>query len=177
MEHNKPWRGIMKILELQHWRNGEIISEQKNLRNLLHYDGEEFILRAAFTGGRVSEVIPDNYYLGLDNRETLLEADNMDGLIGEPIGSGYARQTVTSAEGAQGFVVTKPDGGHFRAVSTIVAFTASGGSWGPVNNLFLTNRNDAGGYLISSVRLEAPLSLDDGDKVTMRLSMTLKDCN
>ena len=39
------WHGIMKILWIKHWRDGEMIWEAENIKNLLHREGESFILR------------------------------------------------------------------------------------------------------------------------------------
>lgn len=163
----------MKLIEIQHLdAQGNLISKQNNLLNILHQDGEEFLLRAAFTGGRVSEVIPDFYYLGLDNRQTIEFDDTMDDLIGEPLSGGYERQEISSS----GDFSINLEQTHFLATSPIVAFRASSGDWGPVSNLFLTSANDSSGSLISSVALASAVSLSVGQSVTMRIGLTLKDC-
>lgn len=169
----KDWHGIMKILELKHIdAQGQIISEQNNLRNLLHQGGEEFLLQAAFSGGRVSNVIPDFYYLGLDNRATVAATDTMDNLIGEPNGGGYVRQQIAS----NGDFVVSFDTDHYIATSPIVAFRATTNGWGPVVNLFLTNTADNSGTLISTVTLQSAISLNIGDAVTMRIGLLLREC-
>jgi hypothetical protein len=170
---NDKWRGIVKLLELQHFdADGKLIRCEKNLLNLLHQDGEEYLLRAAFTGGQDSDIIPEFYYLGLDNRQDVDLLDTIDDLIGEPLGSGYERQSVASA----GDFAINIDQSHFLATSPIVAFRATTGSWGPVSNLFLTTADDDSGYLISTVVLTSPISLSIGQSVTMRIGLTLKDC-
>jgi hypothetical protein len=170
---NKDWHGIMKILELQHIDyQGNIISTQKNLLNLLHQEGEEFLLRAAFVGGRVSNVIPEFYYLGLDNRQSVAADDTIDDLISEPIGGGYERQEISS----DGDFSINFEQDHFLATSPIVAFRSTTSSWGPVSNLFLTNAADTSGSLISTVVLTSPISLSSGDSVTMRIGMQLREC-
>jgi hypothetical protein len=170
---NEKWFGIMKVLEVNHWRNGSLLWQKTNLYNLLHLDGEEFILRAAFVGGQVSDVIPSNYYLGLDNRSILQASDNILSLIGEPVGNGYSRQPISSSGD---FTVTNEDNTHFKAISPIVAFIATGSSWGPVQNLFITNRGDTSGSLISSVNLGTGITVAAGDSVSLRIAMTLRDC-
>lgn len=173
---DKNWHGIMKILEIQHWDSkGNLVWEEKNVLNLLHQDGEEFLLRAAFTGGRDSNIIPDNYELGLDNRQAVTETDTMDDLIGEPSGGGYVRQEIASA----GDFAINFEENHFVATSPIVAFRATTGAWGPVSNLFLTNQPPGGigdRYLISTAILQSAIALNPGDAVTMRIGMKLKDC-
>jgi hypothetical protein len=170
---DRNWHGIMKVLEIQQVRNGKIIWQEKNIRNMLHRDGESFILRATFAGGQVSSVIPSHYYLGLDNRETIRDIDGMDSLISEPGTNGYSRQAVSSAGD---FTVVLSEDGHYRAVSVIVAFQATGGSWGPVQNLFVTDKVDNSGSLISTAKFSVPVTVSAGDSVTMRIAMSLRDC-
>ena len=173
------WHGIMKILWIKHWRDGEMIWEAENIKNLLHREGESFILRAAFTGGQQSNVIPANYYIGLDARFALNVEDNLTSLIGEPSGNGYIRQAVSSngesEEETGGFVLTL-EGSNYRVTSPIVAFDAVLGNWGPVNNIFLTDSNTSNGNLISSAALPSTLTVASGDTVTMRFGLVLKDC-
>ena len=169
----KDWHGIMKILEVRHIDcQGNVISQYNNLHNLLHQEGEEFLLRAVFVGGRVSDVIPDFYYLGLDNRQAVGVSDTIDDLVGEPAGGGYERQAVSS----DGDFAINLEQDHFLATSPIVAFRATTGSWGPVSNLFLTSASDASGSLISTVVLPSAISLDSGQSVTMRIGMSLTEC-
>jgi hypothetical protein len=168
------WHGIMKILEIQHQdRYGKILWKQEGVKNLLHLRGEEFLLRAAFTGGRVSNVIPENYYLGLDNRATVAEDDEMADINGEPSFAGYERQSIASA----GDFTVSLQGSHYQAISPIVAFGASGGTWGPVKNLILSDQSGSLGTLISTAVLDTAITINDGESVTMRLAMSLKDCS
>lgn len=170
---NKNWNGILTIIEIQHRDSkGNILWEQKNINNLLHQEGEEYLLRAAFTGGQSSTVIPENYYLGLDNRQNISATQTLDDLIGEPSSGGYERQAVTSS----GDFVINFQNSHYIATSPIVAFRATVSSWGPVSNLFLTTTDDNSGYLISTAVLESPVTLVAGDNVTMRIGMRLAGC-
>lgn len=167
------WRGILKILEIKHFNaKGILLWEQKNIYNILHLDGEEFLLRAAFLGGRESTIIPDNYYLGLDNRQTVSVEDTLSDIIGEPSGGGYERQEVSSS----GDFAINFESSHFLITSPIVAFRATTGSWGPITNLFLSDVTDSSGYLISTAPLDSAVSLEIGGSVTMRIGMTLKEC-
>ncbi len=166
------WHGIMKVLWIKQWREGQIIWEAENIRNILHKDGESFILRAVFQGGVQSQVIPENYYIGLDSRFSLSAEDNLGSLIGEPAGNGYVRQAVSSSGD---FEVTLEES-NYRATSPIVAFTAAIGGWGPVLNIFLTDSTTSSGNLISSAALPSALSVAAGDTVTMRIGLVLKDC-
>lgn len=170
---NDNWHGIMKILEVTHRDpKGQILYYESNIRNILHNEGEEFLLRAAFTGGRVSTVIPENYYLGLDNRAAVAVIDTIDDLIGEPQSGGYERQMVSSSGD---FAIDFVDD-HYVATSPIVAFRSTSAEWGPVSNLFLTDKGNNTGSLISTAVLSSPLVLSLGDDVTMRIGMQLRDC-
>lgn len=167
------WNGILIIDQIQLLdSSGNILWHDSNIKNMLHQEGEQFLLKAAFTGGAVSTVIPDNYYLGLDARSVVLAADTMDDVVGEPSTGGYARQTITSS----GDFSVNFDGNHYSAQSPIVAFRSTTLAWGPVSNLFLTNKNDSSGYLISTAILSSPITLAVGDNVTMRISMRLAGC-
>jgi len=170
----KNWNGILKILEIQHKNpQGDILWTKKNIHNILHQDGEEFLLRAAFTGGRDSSIIPDDYYLGMDNRIIVDATDDMDSLIGEPGSGGYDRQAVSST----GDFSVNFENDHWSAVSPIVAFQATSGNWGPVSQLFLTDKSDNTGFLISTASLDNAITVNNGDSVTVRIGMQLRDCD
>ncbi len=167
------WNGILTIIDIQKWDvSGKLVWEQKNIKNLLHQDGEEFLLRAAFTGGQVSTIIPEDYFLGLDNRSVITVEDTMDDLLGEPSSGGYERQAISSSGD---FSINFEDS-HFVATSPIVAFRATTGDWGPIKNLFLTTADDSSGYLISTAVLDSVVSLSAGESVTMRIGMRLREC-
>lgn len=173
MRKKKNWHGLMKVLEIKHLdTNGTILWEQRNILNTFHYEGEEFLLRAAFTGGQDSTIIPETYYLGLDNRTTVDAEDTLDDLIGEPSGGGYERQGIASS----GDFGLNFENGHWIATSPIVAFFATTGSWGPVRNIFLTSTVNNSGSLISTSVLPSAVTLESGQSVTMRIGLTLKEC-
>jgi hypothetical protein len=167
------WYGIMKILEVSHHnKNGALLWHSSNIRNVLHQEGEEFILRAVFTGGQVSTIIPENYYLGLDNRTVVDVTDTLDNIFGEPAAGGYERQEVSSSGD---FTVILEDD-NFVASSPIVSFRATTATWGPVSNLFLADSADNSGRLISTATLASSITVSLGDNVTMRIGMQLRDC-
>jgi len=172
MEPKSNWHGIMKVFEIQHLsKENEVLWEEKQLFNILHTEGEQFILTALFVD---NTVIPTAYYLGLDNRPTLGVSDTMSSVITtEPVGNGYVRQPVL----AQGeFVLGTATNGFSQVQTPILTFQASGGSWGPIINLFMTDQSDSSGSLISSIRLSTEISLNDGEKVTVRMGFGMRDC-
>lgn len=166
----RDWHGLIKILEIQHVRNGEVIWEDKNLYNTLHTEGEGLLLECLFAND--GDTLPPLYYLGLDNRTTIDAADTMADVLDEPASNGYLRQTVSSVDG---WTISLHNGVH-RALSQIVTFSASGGSWGPVQNLFMTDLSTNDGVLISTVPLSSPATLSDGDALNMRMALSLRDC-
>lgn len=170
---NVNWNGIMRVLEIsQIDADGTVLWSSKNIGNLIHYSGEDFLLRALFAGGSASPYIPNYYFLGLDNRSALAPSDTISSLVGEPGSNGYSRQPINSTSG---FTVDNSSG-TFRATTAVVTFRAISKTWGPVQNIFITDKNDLTGYLIASANLGSPFSLASGDSINLRLAMTLKDC-
>ena len=174
MSKKVNWNGLLKVLEVCLLdAEGNTLWEQRNILNVLHLDGEEYLLRAAFQGGAVSTIIPDDYYLGMDNRQTIGIEDTMDDLVGEPGGAGYERQAISSS----GDFAMNFERDHFVATSPIVAFRATTGNWGPVSNIFLTDKEDNTGYLIATATLSTAIEVDSGNSVTARIGLQLRDCD
>lgn len=166
---NNNWRGLLTIAEIKHISaDGEILWQDTNLKNLLHTEGEEYCLRVLFAG----ESLTTDYYFGLDARSSIDVADDMtDVQPNEPSGNGYTRQSVASDIFTMG-----TSGGVNIATSPVLTFSASGGSWGPVSNFFMTNESGYSGYLVSSVELASAITLTDGQSVAMKMKFALQDC-
>jgi hypothetical protein len=172
----KDWNGIMKILEIEQLRNGEVIWSKKNLYNILHSGAEQYFLEALFRNPADGTIPPEYYYLGLDARTSLLTSDTMSSIIDEPSSNGYFRQLVSSKPNqSTGWSIISSDG-YSKALCSVVTFSAAGGSWGPVTTLFLTTKNNNTGVLISSASLSDEAYLEDGDSINLRMVMTLRDC-
>lgn len=170
----KDWNGILKIEELLIKRNEEIIYKVNDLYNILHTEGEAEILRALFIGGPTSNAyIPSLYYLGLDDRATLAASDTLATLSGEPSSGGYTRQPISSTTG---FTLVE-SGSTVKAKSGVIIFSATGSSWGPVRNMFLTNvATGTSGILYSSIPIGSNVTVANGDDISLRFSMALKNC-
>ena len=166
----KDWHGLIKILEIQHVRNGEVIWEEKNLFNTLHVGGEMFLLSCAFDSNP-GVFPPANYYFGLDNRPTITVDDLMTDIVDEPVGNGYLRQAVSST----GQFSIDVLGGVYRASGQVVTFSATGLGWGPVSNLFMASAADDSGTLIASNSLSNAITLSSGDAINMRMALALQD--
>ena len=152
---------------------GELLWKKENLHNMLHDDGEEFIINVLFGGVGV----PSFYYFGLDNRTSLSSTDTMSSLVNEPSVNGYARQKIASGSSinnaSQFTIMTEPP---FTAQSSILFFSANNnGSWGPVSNLFMTDKSDNSGYLISSVPLSTTITVAQGTSIYVRMGFQLSD--
>lgn len=162
----------MKVVELVHRAsNGDVIRVERDILNMVHVLGEEFLLRALFAGGD----LPSNYYIGLDSRDSISASEVISDIDGhEPTGNGYERQAVAS----DGFAIVADVPTSRKANGPTVLFTASGGSWGPVKNIFLCTALGYGSnsVLISSAGLGQGLVVSDGETVSMRMAMSLSGC-
>lgn len=166
-------RKLMTILEVNKKNAlGEIVWQKFNLPNTVHLGGDYFMLSALFAS--ISASIPASYYLGLDNRTIPAESDTLANLSQEPSQFAYARQAISSGNG---FSVALNGNGVYQATSTVVAFIATGGSWGPVSNLFLSTTVNNSGYLIATSPLDDTVTVGSGEQLTLRFALTLRDIN
>jgi len=163
----KNWHGILKILDIEHIRDSKAVWRQENVYNQIHLKGEQFLLRCCFDND--GSYPPEEYYFGLDGRATISQDDEMADLIGEPTTNGYNRQSRSSSSG---FTIELVNG-SYRASSAIMSFSASGGSWGPVKNIFLATTAGSSGVLISSAALSQEVSLINGDSINLRMALSL----
>lgn len=167
------WNGLLKIEYANLTdKDNNIIFEWNNIKNILHKDGEEFILKSVFLGGTSNIFIPSSYFLGLDSRVTINREDKLINLVSEPTGNGYFRRSISSSNE---FIFNESNLGVSQALTPIVTFSASGGSYS-ATNLFLCTSLDNNGFLISSVKLKNPLTIDNGQSFNLRMSLSLRDC-
>ena len=148
-------------------RSDDILWEDVARPNVFHDEGEQFVCQVVFSE---AQSVPAAYYLGLDNRTSLAEADALTSLSGEPTGNGYARQAVNSD--ATDWTVSQ-NAGDYQAKSKTVTFNATGGSWGPVSKLFLcTVGTGTAGKLVCSLALSQSRTLQNGE--SLQADMTIK---
>jgi hypothetical protein len=171
------WSGILICDEFKHIRNENVIFEKYNIKNLLHIQGEDQLLRALFIGGNINNAyIPNFYYLGLDNRSVISITDTYSTISGEPLtNTGYSRQSISSVSG---FTV-ETSGTICKAKTNLMGFTATAASWGPVKNLFLTsvpNSSVTPGVLYSTIQIGSDIVVGIGDTISMKFSMALRNC-
>jgi hypothetical protein len=155
---------LFKIIEISHFSaDNKLLWQEKNISNILHDQGKEFIIKTLFTG---ELAVPDNYYIGLDNRGSLSASQDMTSLS-EPSGNGYTRQTLTST----GDFTYDED--NVNAVSNIfLTFTCTSSSYS-AKNVFVTNASDNSGYLISSKALATARTLTTGETITLKIGINL----
>ena len=161
----------MTVLEIKHYRDNKVIWEEQNIPNIFHESGERFLFSVAFDTDGGYEV-PTFYYVGLDNRSVIDYSDDIGSITGEPSGFGYGRQTASSSSG---FGITLTEG-RIRATSGILTFSATGGSWSQVSNVFLATSADSSGDLIATSALSSPRTLNSGDHLTVRLKLAFNAC-
>ena len=97
----------------------------------------------------------------------ITEADTLSDLVGEPDGTnGYSRQQCSV--GTTDFSATQVDG-DWQAETAVKTITASGGSIGPLNSLFMADSSDNTGRLWQSKALETEKTLADGESIDISL--------
>lgn len=172
---------VLHIEEISHLNKaGELLWKDKNLDNILHDEGEQYILSAAFaTGYSGFGVAPDNLYLGLDtSTRTLAEADTLS-LVGEnSLTNGYERKAIsTHGTGVSGqdFVLNQPST-FYRAESKIWTWSCINAAWTTVTKLFLcTAPSGTSGKLICTVPLSSNRTLQPGDVISAAIYIGLSE--
>lgn len=178
------WNGLIKVTEATLFsKTNEIIWQKKNLYNIFHDEGQNFMLKCCFSNvyKNDSERIlpPNNYNFGLDNRAVLVATDTISSLESEPDKStGYRRFPVKpdtfTLEQVSGIWTAKSPAANFKATSEI----------GPVSNIFLTASSQEldglGGivdinYLISSVAFNEPVTIEAGQSFSVKMVLSLQD--
>jgi hypothetical protein len=173
------WNGLVKIDEIKLIsKEGIVLWEDKDLYNVVHYEGQQYMLSCLFSG----MAIPSNYSIGLDNRATPAAGDVYANLTayGEPSSAnGYARSSV----GSDSFTVEKESStsSNYIAKSLVISFKCDTGSW-TIRNMFLTATTLVGStntnFLISSIALKGgnTITVSAGNLISMRMSMRLGVC-
>ena len=149
-------------------KGGNIKWQELGLHNILHDEGEQAMLQAMFSE---AYTVPASYYIALDDRVTLAEADTLVTMNAtEPAVGGYARQAVNSD--ATDFTVTQ-DAGNYQAKTKTVNFAPSGANYPTVRNCNLGDQaSGTAGKIIFSVTLSQSRIVLDGDN--MDVDMTIK---
>ena len=150
-----------------------LLWEMVDQHNLLHDEGEKFLLSASFaTGESGYGPPPANLYLGLRSG-SIAETDTL-ATITEVTGTGYARIAAATNGGfalSQGPQVS----GDWQAKTGNLVFTA-GGTWAAATAAFLASvSSGTSGKLLSSVALSTTRSLVNGDTLTASMTLVMSE--
>ena len=168
MRYKNNWNGILIVDEIIVRNKNKIVYKQENIHNIFHAFGQYYFLEILFKNLKN----PTAYYLGLDNRSSLTLNNTLESLEGEPVGKGYARQSVSLGN----FSISVGQNGNYKASGPTVTFNATTDSWGPVQNIFLTNvSSGTNGYLISSAKLLEPITVSPTDSITLKFSFAFSN--
>lgn len=168
MSNKKNWNGVLFIDEIILHRNNKILYKENNIKNIFHSSGQSFFLKILFNNRKN----PNKYYLGLDNRTSITLNDTLESLEGEPTAFGYSRQGVLTED----FKISVGNNGNYKASGPTITFSASTGSWGPVQNIFLTNvSSGVSGYLISTAKLLEEITVSPSDSITLKFAFTFSN--
>lgn len=150
---------------------GESIWEDR-ISNLLHDEGEIYILANSFDTDHASAGVPASLYVGLDNRGTIAEADALTDLSGEPSTGSYARQAVSTTTG---FTLAQAST-YYAATAAAVSFAPSGANYTAVQNAFLcTVVSGTSGLLICSLALSQSRTLLDGEQLDVTFVLDARE--
>ena len=120
-------------------RDGRIIFEMKDKRNILVDEGEKAIGEVFFRNLGSTYFPSTNFFVGL-YKGSISESTTLATIPNEPSGNGYSRLELERS--AVGFPTVEQDDGDWRWVSKQLTLTASGGTIGPVNGAFLGYLNE-----------------------------------
>lgn len=156
------------------WKRGQNIcgvfvlnpgtSHEKRVQNTIVEDGADKILRSVF---RAEATLPVAFYMGLTNATYAFDdADLTDIEVGEPVGNGYARQTLTRNTSDWG--APSLENNAMRIVSKSVTFTASA-AWDKTwTRMFLANVANGAGNVFALSGALSPQTVLSGAGPTLR---------
>lgn len=161
------WGNVLGDLDIPEEDKLEVFACMPWAHNELVDEGEQYMLEVAF----IDQAQTALNYLGLLN-DTVVDTDTLATILGEPSGNGYGRQTVPTT--TAGFPTSGLQGGDWEITCTTETFTASGGAWSAVTDLFLTNDPTAATLeLYATSALSATRTLQDGDSLDTTISLKL----
>jgi len=137
--------------------------QERRVNNTIVEAGTDLFLRSLFR----AEAMPAAFYLGLTNvAYEYADADLTDIEVGEPVGNGYARQTLTRNTSDWG--APSLENNAHRVVSKSVTFTASA-AWDKTwTRMFLANVASGAGIVIALSGALAPQTVLSGAGPTLR---------
>jgi hypothetical protein len=156
------WNGVFELICKQ---DGQEVWREK-IHNNLANEGESMVLDSFFRNNNN----PTTFYLGLC-ASTLTDTATLTSLTDEPVGNGYARQEV--ARSIVGWPTLVLDTGDYKVTSKECTITASGGTIGPVNTIFVCTSSDNTGKLISYAQLSTTRTITDTSTIYLQYYIKL----
>lgn len=143
------------------------IAAQSELSNNLADEGESDMLDVYFRSATEPATLFGRLY-----NDTIVDTDTLALISGEPSTNGYG--SVSYATDATDWPTLGLDGGDFQVESLVRTFSASGGSWGPVDTAILaTVSTGTAGLLIAYVSLSSSRTLADGESLDVSFDVKL----
>jgi hypothetical protein len=157
-----------------------------NLTNLLHYEGEPYVLSAAFhTSLEGYGAAPKELYIGIDSRPLLHYGDTLKDVVNfEPTLETYQRIGVrTDKDFFTKWARPLKEMDEFNEAAPLIftirtraVFKAIGGDLGEMRNYFLTTaREGTDGQLIVSSPLRHPFPFYEGYKLGVEMIVTMRE--
>lgn len=163
------WHGVFYFRHMD--AQGNVLAEWKSENNLAD-EGEYAFLDVVLRSGTA----PTQYYVRLSDSTSTCSITDTDTLTtasaGEPSTNGYAAQLIERS--STGWPTLALDAGDYQATSSTETFTASGGSWGPVNCAFLATTSDNSGKLIAYAGLSQARTLASGETLQITYKVKLQ---
>lgn len=162
------------VFELRAFDTDGNLLWSEDAHNSLANDGQHHMLDVYLRGATGAT----SFYIGLtDSTSTcsIAKADSLATVVAltEPSTNGYARIAVEHS--GTGWTALALDSGDYMATSKTVTFTASGGSFGPVNCAFLTDAaSGTTGKHISWAALSTARTLADGETLQITYKVKLQ---
>ena len=159
------WRNYFECRwNFQHIRNGEVIFEFKDRKNILVDEGEKMAVDVLFRKRDSEYFAGDFFYLGM-YKGTVVEATTLATIPNEPAAAfGYSRVAIERSLVGFPTLEQDPSDNNWRVVSKEITYTASGGNIGPVNGAFLGTSSDDTGVLICAVAAGTERTIIAGDQ-------------
>lgn len=156
---------------VRHIRNGRVLWEINDKKNLLTNEGQRAILETFFRNRGSNYFGMTNFWVGM-YRGTISKTTVLSTLPNEPSTNGYVRVEVERS--SVGFPTIEQSDGDWRVVSKDVEFTASGGSVGPVTGAFLCTSSDSTGVLVGSLSFGIERTIQPGDIMSCSMKIKVK---
>lgn len=158
---------ISQFWDIRHIRNGKVIYEEKNKKNILVDQGEKAIVDIIYRKKDTLYFSADMFYIGL-YKGSISESTILTTVPGEPTTGGYSRLQCERSD--VGWPTIEKDGNNnWRVVSKWLELTAVGANIGPVSGAFICTSSDNSGTLFGAIAMSVERTVVPGDKIQFRV--------